>query len=203
MHTARMVHPQGLRRRRRFAGLARALGGLGGAFELNLTPDPGGIPIGQSVQTSEMQVTGTFAAEAPGYLDAASARQTEGMITQPSVRYSDGTVITAKTPTRHVPGGTLVPASPMDAVRGATRTASDQVATAHEASLDPTVEPGPAGTGEAIDGSWQVANGTAEELRARVAPIRAPAAGMQWWHWGLVGLAVLGGGYALTRVFAR
>ena len=202
MHTARMVHPAGLRRGRRFAGLARALNGLNGAFELNLTPPGGGVPVSQSVQTSEAQVGGTFAATAPTLLDASSLYQTVGMITDPFQSYLDGSVIGGGIATGNGNGGlTFEPQSPMDAIAGATRTASDAAQGAHEAALDPSVSPPLYAPGESIDGSWQVRSGNGNGLVLRNG--NGGAAGMQWWQWGLIGLAVLGGGFVLTRAFAR
>lgn len=206
-HKIRHVSPMGLR----LSGLAR---GFGGAFDLPPTFDPGGDVLSQSVQQSEMAVTGTFAARAPTLLDADSAYQTQGMV-KPSVRYSDGTVITSDGRHQKAPPSGWSPdprtwGSPMDALTGSTKTASNQVEDARQDNLDPGVIDAPHGTGEAIDGTWDVAsngalvhNGNGNGVPRNGNGNGAASGGMKWWHWALIGGAVLGGGYALTRVFAR
>lgn len=199
-HSMRRIHPRGLQ----LSGLTGLSRGFGGAFDIAPTFDPGGDVLSQSVQNSEMAVTGTFAARAPTLLSADAAYQRQGT-TQPSVTYSDGTVVTRdgiRRPQQSAPEGwSSDPStwgSPMDAIAGSTRTASNQVQDARQDNLDPGVIDAPGGANEAVDGTWVVApNG---EL-VRVAT--GNGGGMKWWHWVLIGGAVLGGGYALTRIFAR
>jgi hypothetical protein len=147
-----------------------------------------------------MAVTGTFAARAPTYLKEASQLMTTGMVTQPYATYSDGTVIGGADQASAPAGWSPDPrswGSPMDAVNGAKRMASNADQSAIDNTLTPGVTPAPSGTNESIDGQWQVgANGEAVF-------VTRDNGGMKWWHWGLIGAAVLGGGYALTRIFAR
>jgi hypothetical protein len=194
----------------RFAGLSR---GFGGAFDLNVTPVPGGVPISESVASSELAVTGTFSARAPTLLSQAAAYEAQGVVTQPTVRYGDGTVIGATSPTNSsVPAGWSPDprtwGSPESAVQGALQTASSQAQQAHEDALNPAATPPPTVIDASMDGQWMVDESglqffvdTAGNVYDEVGNLvrQAKASGMKWWHWALIGGAVLGVGYALTR----
>ena len=197
MRHVRRIHPGGLH----LAGLSR---GFGGAFDVGLTPGPGGVPIGESVQTSELAVTGTFAARAPTLLDAASRYQTSGDVVRPSVTYGDGTVITADGRQQRAPAGWSPDprtwGSPTDAITGAKRVASDADQQAIDNQLTPGVTAPPNVVNEAVDGQWQV--GPNGEIVATPRITNGGGNGMKWWHWALIGGAVLGG-VALVRAVAR
>jgi hypothetical protein len=205
-HTTRTIRPRGFHRGRSGFG-----GGFGsGGFDLNLTPGPGGIPIDNSVQTAELAVTGTFAAQAPTLISNAAKVAGVGPAAPtgraPSVRYGDGTVITASGDN----GGWTPPAgwtpnvsSPTDLITGAKRTASTADQQAIDDNLEPSVTPQPDTADTAVDGTWIVPEGS--DTPVFVPPIvpRAANGGMKWWHWGLIGVAVLGGGFVLMRGLAK
>jgi hypothetical protein len=193
---------------RRVVSLAGIAGGFGGAFDLNLTPPGGGTPIPNSVQESEMAVTGTFQARAGTLLDQASQLMTTGMVTTPYQTLQDGQVVSGGGSAGGAPAGWSPDpstwGSPMDAVAGAQRTASNADQSAIDANLEPGVTNGGyINGGDAVDGHW-IVNGNGEPAFVTNGNgANGANGGMKWWHWGLIGAAVLGGGYALTRVFAR
>ena len=185
-HYGRRVHPQGFR----LAGLS---GGFGNTFDLGLTSPKGGVPISNSVQTSEMQVTGTFAARAPALLNEAATYDTMGMLVHPTQYLENGEVYVGQA----APSDDFMPTmgSPMATVRAATQTATGDVTQARDENLtpgagyDPNSFPGaqlPLEVQESL--AWQAE--------------AAPAKG-EWWHWALLGGAVLGGVYAFSRTRAR
>lgn len=194
-HTARQIRPG------RLSGLSR---GFGGAFDLAPTFDPGGAPISTSVQTSELAVTGTYAARAPTLISNAAQVVVPGTTTQPSVRYSDGTVITAEDRnSQQLPAGWSPDprtwGSPLDAINGAARVASNQVESAQNANLTPSETGAPTVENGAVDGTWVVGPDATATL-VESAP-RIGNGNMKWWHWGLLGAAVFASGYALSRAF--
>jgi hypothetical protein len=155
-----------------------------------------------------LAVTGTFQARAGTLLDKASQLMTTGMVVQPYQQLVGGKVVTGTGTAGGAPAGWSPDpstwGSPMDAVAGAQRTASNADQAAIDNNLDPGVINGNGyiNGGDAVDGQW-VVNGNGEPVFVARNGANGANGGMKWWHWGLIGAAVLGGGYALTRVFAR